>query len=404
MACYAVALSDLLLCLSMVASATLFIPLLALWLWWPCRLSRITRIILVVLTALIGIFPALLLKAAQSGMLAYTTIAPLQVPGGWVLSTLLMMLVLALLRDGIWLAGKLLGKSGWSGMAHGPAPTFAALLLTSALSALGIYNGLQPPQVKEVTLTLPQLPDDLDGLRIAVLADIHASPVNNARYVQTVVDRTLAAKPDLIVLPGDMVDGDVSSGRQNIAPLAQLSAPHGVWVAPGNHEYYSGYDSWMGEFRRLGLNLLENRMQLLEIGTARLALSGVGDPVFGRISPYNRDPSVPEGIAPDVATVARQASAAKADFHVLLAHQPKFARENADYGIDLQISGHTHGGLIRGMDQLLVAPVNNGFVRGNYVVDRMQLVVSSGAGLWAGFATRLGVPPYIEGLCCINRP
>ncbi|MBV5270277.1 MAG: tetraacyldisaccharide 4'-kinase, partial [Afipia sp.] len=76
----------------------------------------------------------------------------------------------------------------------------------------------------------------------------------------------------------DMVDGDVDSGRANIAPLAQLKARHGVWAAPGNHEYYSGYDAWMAEFRRLGLNLLENRMQLIDVQGARLALSGIGDP------------------------------------------------------------------------------------------------------------------------------
>src|SRR5256885_8299040 len=79
-----------------------------------------------------------------------------------------------------------------------------------------------------------------------------------------------------------MVDGDVGSGRANVAPLAQLKARYGVWAAPGNHEYYSGYDAWMAEFRRLGLNLLENRMQLIDVQGARLALSGIGDPAYGR--------------------------------------------------------------------------------------------------------------------------
>ena len=380
----------------MVTTAALLIPLLALWLWWPCRMSRLARIALVLLTTATGIFPALLLKAVQTGAMAYTDIAPLQVPGGWVLATLLMMAVLALLRDAVWLMGKLLARPCWSLSAHSALPTVAALAMSGALSGLGVYNALQPPQIKEVNIVMPQLPQALDGLRIAVLADIHASPVNNAVYVHTVVDRTLAEQPDLIVLPGDMVDGDIASGRQNISALAQLRAPHGVWVAPGNHEYYSGYDSWMAEFRRLGLNVLENRMQLIEIGSTKLALSGIGDPVYGRTSPYNSNPSVPEGIAHDVSAVARQATAARADFHVLLAHQPKFARENADHGVDLQISGHTHGGLIRGMDRWLVAPVNNGFVRGSYAVDKMQLFVSSGAGLWAGFAVRLGVAPHIE--------
>ena len=103
---------------------------------------------------------------------------------------------------------------------------------------------------------------------------------------------------------------------------------------------------------------------------------------------------MPEGLPPDIESVAKQAKGA--DFHLLLAHQPKLARDNAAQGVGLQISGHTHGGHILGMDRWLVAPVNNGFVRGAYDVDRMKLFVSSGAGLWAGFAVRLGVPSAID--------
>ena len=152
----------------------------------------------------------------------------------------------------------------------------------------------------------------------------------------------------------------------------------------------------MAEFRRLGLGVLANQTQVLQVNGARLALSGVGDPVYGRTSHHNADPRVPEGVPPDVPAVARQARAAQADFHLLLAHQPKLARDNAAHGVDLQVSGHTHGGLISGMDRWLVAPFNNGFVRGQYDVDGMRLFVSAGAGLWAGFAVRLGVQPHID--------
>ena len=381
----------------MVSTAALFVPLLAFWLWWPCAsLSRITRWLLIFVTAALGVFPALLLKAAQTGALAYTSIAHLQVPGGWVLAVMLMMCVFVLLRDGLWLLAKLSRNSLASRGLHATSLTVIALLTAGTLSGLGVYSALQAPLVHEQTLSFKQLPPALKGLRIAVLADIHASPVNNAHYVQQIVDRTLTARPDLIVLPGDLVDGDISSGRANIAPLAELRAPLGVWVAPGNHEYYSGYNAWMQEFRRLGLNVLENRMQLLHVRGTKLALSGVGDPVYGRTSVYNANPTVPEGVAPDVEAVANLARNAGAQFHVLLAHQPKFARENAAHGVNLQISGHTHGGQIHGMDRWLVAPVNNGFVRGAYDLGGMKLWVSSGAGLWAGFAIRLGIEPSID--------
>ena len=145
----------------MVTTAALVIPLLALWLWWPCRMSRLARIALVLLTTAAGIFPALLLKAVQTGAMAYTDIAPLQVPGGWVLATLLMMAVLALLRDAIWLMGKLLTRPRWSLSAHSALPTVAALAMSGALSGLGVYNALQPPQIKEVNIVMPQLPQAL---------------------------------------------------------------------------------------------------------------------------------------------------------------------------------------------------------------------------------------------------
>ncbi len=381
----------------MVSLAALIIPLLALWLWWPVRsLSRRTRLLASLVTAVLGCTPALLLVLLREGTVAYRTLAYLQVPGGWVLAVLLMLAAFIVLRDGLWALAALARREDWKRRLHRPLLTTGALALAGALSAWGVADALRPPEVQERTLRLAGLPAGLDGLRVAVLADIHASPINDARYVQAIVERTLAARPDLIVLPGDLVDGDVDSGRANVAPLARLTARYGVWAAPGNHEYYSGYDAWMAEFRRLGLNLLENRMQLIEVGGARLALSGIGDPAYGRLSRQNADPLVPEGVPPDIATVARQARQAQAQYHLLLAHQPKLARDNAAHGVGLQLSGHTHGGLIRGMDQWLVAPANNGFVRGEYEVDGMKLFVSAGAGLWAGFAVRLGVPASID--------
>ena len=381
----------------MVSLAAFVIPLLAVWLWWPVHsLSRRARCIAIIITALLGDAPALLLKLLQAGRMDYVTLAYLQVPGGAVLAAVLLALVFMALRDAAWLAARVGGSAAWMRRLHGARLTGGAVALALGVGAVGVYNGLQPPQVREQTLALPGLPPALDGLRVAVLADVHASPVNDARYVQTVVERTLAARPDLIVLPGDLVDGDVRSSAAHVAPLARLRAPHGVWAAPGNHEYYSGYDAWMAEFRRLGLGLLANQTQVLRVNGARLALSGIGDPVYGRTSHNNTDPDVPEGVPPDVAAVARQAQEAGAGFHLLLAHQPKFARDNAAHGVGLQISGHTHGGHIVGMDRWLVATFNNGFVRGTYAVDGMRLFVSSGAGLWAGFAVRLGVAPAID--------
>ena len=389
----------------MVSLIAFFIPLLAAWIWWPVHsLPLALRLAAIVLTTLLGLSPAGLIYLIRNSKLDYSTIAYLQVPSGWCLCVLFLLSLYALLRDGAWLLARLWGTSSLTSSLHSPQLTLGALGVAALIASLGLYHGLRPPQVREQIVQLPQLPPELQGLRIAVIADLHSTPVNNRNYVQTVVERTLAAQPDLIVLPGDLVDGDAPSGRQHVAPLAQLSAPLGVWVAPGNHEYYSGYSAWMAVFKDLGLGLLENRSQILPVKGVRLAVSGVGDPVYGRTSPNNQDERVPEGLPPDVDAVVRQAREGQADFHLLLAHQPKLARDNAGKGIGLQISGHTHGGQIVGMDRWLTAPVNNGFVRGLYDVNGMKLFVSSGAGLWAGFAIRLGVPSSIDLLVLQRSP
>ena len=373
----------------MIFYASLIVLPVALWLWWPLlqRERRTAFWLAFVVTVVLGALPAALIWAMRNTTLSYSVIAHLQVATGWILSALLLAFVLTLLRDIVGLLGVFTPRSR-------QAFTGFSVVLALLVAGFGVTQALTIPQVREQEIAIANLPAEFDGLRIAVIADIHASPINDSHYVQGIVNRTLAANPDLIVLPGDMIDGDVKTEAKNIAPLSQLKAKYGVFSAPGNHEYYSGYDAWAQVYRALHLNYLENQTQRVKIKGRTLAVSGIGDPAYGRLSQQNTDPRVPEGLPPDIEAVAKQAKGA--DFHLLLAHQPKLARDNAAQGVGLQISGHTHGGHILGMDRWLVAPVNNGFVRGAYDVDRMKLFVSSGAGLWAGFAVRLGVPSAID--------
>lgn len=371
---------------------------MALWLWLPLRTVHGRAFYWAFgCTTLLSLSPALLLWAMRSTTLPYDFIAPLQVVSGWLVASLVLAWLLAVVRDLVWLlAGRRARR--WNKAVVMLAATALALLV----AGYATVQGLKVPQVREQALTLPRLPATLDGLRVAVLADMHASPVNNAAYVQALVERTLAAKPDLIVLPGDLVDGDTTTQATHLAALRQLHAPYGVWAAPGNHEYYSGYDAWAKVFRQLPLHYLENQSQIVDIRGQRVAISGVGDPAYGRLSRYNTSLLVPEGLPPNIESVAQQAQGA--DFHLLLAHQPKLARSNAQHGVDLQISGHTHGGHIRGIDRWLMAPLNDGFVRGRYDIGPMTLFVSSGAGLWAGFTLRLGVPSSIDLLVLRSQP
>ncbi|MGB3393833.1 MAG: metallophosphoesterase [Stenotrophomonas sp.] len=377
----------------MIILVLLFPLLLAFWLWWPVAgLGRQRRRWYAGLTFALGLLQPLLGWLWRRQAFGDVANAWVQLLFGWVMVAFALALVFVLLRDVLWLPLRLSRRAGrLRGFLHGTRLHHTVVPLLLLLATLGTYNGLKPPKLQERELVLSSLPAELDGLRVAVLADLHASPVKGAWRTQRIVDEVLAAKPDLIVLPGDMVDGQVAGNAANVAALAELHAPHGVWVAPGNHEYYSNYAAWMAHFRQMGLGVLENQAVLLDINGRKLAVSGVGDPTFYRNPEFVQG----GGIAPDIAGVARQAQGS--DFHLLLAHQPKLAREAAASGaVDLQVSGHTHGGHIIGMDRWLVAPFNDGYVRGEYRVGGMTLFVSAGVGQWDGFTARLGVPSSID--------
>lgn len=253
------------------------------------------------------------------------------------------------------------------------------LALAGVLAAAGIHAGTAVPEIREVTIRIPDLPEEADGLTIALLADIHADSLTRAERIRGMVERTNAAKPDLIVLAGDFVDGTVGGCGAELLPLRELSAPYGVFGVPGNHEYYSGYGEWTDFLETLGIELLPNAHRMLP---GNVALAGVTDSAAARF-----ELEMPEigrafdGVADD-------------SFRILVAHRPELAGEAAAMGVDLMLSGHTHGGMIVGVDRF-IAGFNAGFVSGRYRVGAMTLYVTNGAGIWNGFPVRLGVPSEI---------
>ncbi|MCC8193929.1 MAG: metallophosphoesterase, partial [Deltaproteobacteria bacterium] len=168
----------------------------------------------------------------------------------------------------------------------------------------------------------------------------------------------------------------------DVAALRVLRARDGVFACDGNHEYYSGHAAWMRAFKALGLPLLHNAHTVVRIKGKQLVLAGVNDPAADRFGMEGPDLEKALAGAPAEAPV------------ILLAHQPRYARFNAERGVDLQLSGHTHGGQMIGFDRI-VASHNEGFVRGLYTVGSMKLYVCPGAGLWTGFPVRIGVPAEI---------
>ena len=258
---------------------------------------------------------------------------------------------------------------------------YAAALTAVILSALAVHQATRLPQVKDIEVAITRLPPEFDGYRVLQLTDLHISRLFPEAWTQTVVDQAKTLDVDVIVVTGDLIDGSLEARREDVEPLGELGAPDGVWMIPGNHEYYFGYEGWMRRFGDLGLNGLTNTHTVLRRGSAQLVLAGLADLAAPANDHEGPDLDAALAGAPDNAPV------------LLLEHQPRNARARAGRAA-LQLSGHTHGGMILGLDYLF-ALVNNGFVAGAYQVDGMTLYVSNGTALWPGFALRLGKPPEL---------
>lgn len=245
----------------------------------------------------------------------------------------------------------------------------AAAVGTVGYGTYGVLNG---PTVKRVTVPLAKLPRAAHGYRIAVVSDIHLGPVLGRGFAQKVVDTINSTQPDLIAVVGDLVDGSVKDLGPAAAPLAQLRARHGAYFVTGNHEHFSGAEQWVAEVRRLGLLPLENARTELP----HFDLAGVND-VAGE----------DEGQGPDYDRALGDRDRTRAC--VLLAHQPVQIHDAVDHGVDLQLSGHTHGGQL--WPGNLIAGAANPTLAGLEHYGDTQLYVSRGAGAW-GPPTRVGAP------------
>lgn len=301
---------------------------------------------------------------------------PLIILFNWVFGATLLLAALQILLDVGALAG-MLAVQHWTGWPDGVR--YMASSVAGLIAAYGVAAALRVPPLRDVEIAIRDLPAEFDGYRLLQLTDLHISRLFPAKWARSMVDRANALGTDLIVVTGDFIDGSVAMRRADVEPLRDLRAPDGVYAIPGNHEYFLDYDAWMRHLAGMGFRMLQNAHALLHRGDARLILAGVTDrsaPRFGQA-------------APDLAAAL---AGAPGDAPVLLLdHQPKNARQAAAGGIALQLSGHTHGGMIRGLDRL-VARGNGGFVSGRYDLDGMTLYVNNGTALWPGFALRLGRP------------
>ena len=296
--------------------------------------------------------------------------------------------VLTLLRDVLLLALVVVGMLSPSVVSidgFREASAIAAPALALLLTLVGVFNARRLAKVVRVDIPIAGLPAALSGFVIVQISDIHVGSTIKRGYLSAIVGAVNALKPDLVAVTGDLVDGSVERLGPHVAPLAGLSARHGVYFVTGNHEYYSGADAWVAELRRLGLNVLLNQNAVLEHDGARLLVGGVTDYSAHHFDPSQRsDPHAALSGAPaDVAV------------RLLLAHQPRSAPAAEEAGFDVQLSGHTHGGQF--LPWNFFVRFQQPFTAGLNRLKKLWVYTSRGTGYW-GPPVRFGAPSEITRL------
>jgi predicted MPP superfamily phosphohydrolase len=246
----------------------------------------------------------------------------------------------------------------------------------------GVVLANSAPVVRRVPIRIPRLDPAMAGLRIVTFSDGHLSSTYGGRRFERLVETVNAQRPDVVAIVGDLVDGEVSELREDVAPLADLVSDQGVYFVTGNHEYFVDTGQWLRHLSTLGVDVLRNERVSIGRGGATVDLAGIDD----RTAAASGLPG--HGADLDAALDGRDDAVPV----VLLAHQPVQVEQARAAGVDLQLSGHTHGGQLWPFDYavLLDQPVVEGWSQ----QGDTQLYVSSGAGYW-GPPMRVGARPEV---------
>ena len=259
-----------------------------------------------------------------------------------------------------------------------------------AVAALGADAFLIQPNIPRVVrqeIALKRWPSRMDGFTVALLSDFHYDPVFSVHPIRSCIATVNALHPDLIALTGDFVTapeiGELSEGAAAAEPcadlLSQLKAPHGLWAVLGNHDLSSDAERVSHALTSKGIPILTNRVVPIEKDGGRFWLSGIDDVMDG---------------APNLDSALRGISANEAT--VLLAHEPDYADNVAGYPVDLQLSGHTHGGQVRlpFVPPLFMPDWGKKYVLGLYQIQNLTLYTTAGIGT-VRLAVRFNCPPEI---------
>lgn len=264
---------------------------------------------------------------------------------------------------------------------------FAAAGAAAALAADGFLIEPNLPQLVRKEIALRRWPQRMDGFTVALLSDFHYDPYFSVHPIRAAVRMVNELRPDLIVLTGDFVSiplfGNAAEGAAAAEPCAQLlrqmRAPHGLWAVMGNHEVATNPGRVTAALRDNGIHVLRNQSAPIEKDGSRFWLGGIDD-LLGQTADIS---ATLHGIPSDEATV-------------LLAHEPDYADHVASYPVDLQLSGHSHGGQMRipFLPPLYLPQLARKYVAGCYQIRELALYTNRGLGT-VQIPVRLNCPPEI---------
>lgn len=256
--------------------------------------------------------------------------------------------------------------------------TAAITVAALGTAGYGVYEASNP-KVSRIRVPLARLPEGFNGYRIALITDLHVGPARGVDFTRKVVEIVNSQNVDLIAIGGDLVDGTVAKVAPDLAPLADLQAPDGIFGVSGNHEFYADDGGkWLDVWETLGITTLRNSRASIEHDGDTIDIVGIHD--YTSPAPY--EPNLTAALA------GRDSDT----FALLLAHEPRQAIEASELGIDLQLSGHTHGGQMWPLRYLV--PLQQPSVQGLDTIGTTVLYTTRGAGAW-GPPVRVGAPPEI---------
>lgn len=263
-----------------------------------------------------------------------------------------------------------------------------AAIVGSVIAALLVagYLGSRRLVVRRVDVGVPGLPESFEGLRIAQLSDLHIGPHTSRRFIDRVVEATRALAPDLVAVTGDLVDDRAEDVAVYARTIGALEAPLGVYMIPGNHDVYAGWDDVERALRAAKLGtVLVNEARVIRRGDEFITLVGTGDPAGGYRGAARA--------APDIERALRHVDTGTTV--VAFAHNPALWPALAERGVALTLSGHTHWGQLAlpNLGWSLASPFLE-HAMGAHRANGSVLYISPGTGYW-GIPFRLGASPEV---------